>query len=343
MTIDPDRFIAPSLIGPDGKLTPVQVEQWRAAGYALVDGLFPDALIAEAAAAAAERFPDPGTVEADELRTFGNTAFPLAGRPAIELTLDHPLLVAVARLLECPVSGLRLTQSDLWPKYGRSEGARDRFDNHDQRIHVDYPNHTLVHPTPWSRPGAVEAIVYLSGVEDCGGPTAVVPRFGADDPAYRWPIVDSPGIGDVPWMNDREAAEAHLAEERPEMAAFRRQLYDRERYTAYRPGTVLLYRHDVWHRGTPLRSGARRFALNLTYRRADCPWLNTLNPGWAWSMYRRDQLMERLIGAATVEQRAVLGFPPPGSPYWCEETLEAVTARYEAFGFDPAPYRPAET
>ena len=47
------------------------------------------------------------------------------------------------------------------------------------------------------------------------------------------------------------------------------------------------------------------------------------------------------MAQCTVDQRAVLGFPQPGSSYWCEETLEAVEARYGPFGMDMAPYRDA--
>ena len=54
---------------------------------------------------------------------------------------------------------------------------------------------------------------------------------------------------------------------------------------------------------------------------------------------RDDKFMERLIASASLDQRAVLGFPQPGSSYWCDETIEAVQARYGAFGFDPTPYR----
>ena len=38
--------------------------------------------------------------------------------------------------------------------------------------------------------------------------------------------------------------------------------------------------------------------------------------------------MLRWIQRTTPAQRAVLGFPPPGHPYWNEQTLEAVAARY---------------
>ena len=58
-------------------------------------------------------------------------------------------------------------------------------------------------------------------------------------------------------------------------------------------------------------------------------------------MYRRDKLMEKLVAEATVEQRSVLGFPPPGHKYWTPETLLAVEARYHAFGIDMTPYRAA--
>ena len=104
---------------------------------------------------------------------------------------------------------------------------------------------------------------------------------------------------------------------------------------------MLFYRHDTWHRGTPLEPGALRLAHNITYRRAECEWISTLHEGWAWKMYRRSKFTERLIAAASLEQRAVLGFPQPGSSYWCAETVDAVAARYRAFGMDMTPYREA--
>jgi hypothetical protein len=33
-------------------------------------------------------------------------------------------------------------------------------------------------------------------------------------------------------------------------------------------GTILFYRHDTWHRGTPITSGAMRVVQNLTFRNA---------------------------------------------------------------------------
>lgn len=345
-TTDPlatDRWLEATPAQPgDSPLTPAQIESWRSAGWALVSGVFDESLIEALRAAAAERFPEPGTEAAGQTADFGSDlVFPSNLSELNTLTLQPRLLNAVSSLLGKPVADIRLSQSDLWPKYGRKEKSAGALDNMDQRIHVDYPNHTLAHPAEWHRPEAVEMIVYLSDVDDCGGPTAVVPREGADDPAYRWPIVDSPGIAELDYVNDKERAEAYFAAERPALADWRAMLYEREHYAAFKPGDVLFYRHDVWHRGTPMKPDTLRLVQNLTFRRADCEWISTLHVGWAWKAYRRNKFLERLIAEASLDQRAVLGFPQPASDYWTEGTIAAVAARHGVFGMDMAPYREA--
>jgi hypothetical protein len=53
----------------------------------------------------------------------------------------------------------------------------------------------------------------------------------------------------------------------PEVAAFRTEhLYAREAPFRYGCGTLLLYRHEMWRRGTPLLPGALRVVANLTFR-----------------------------------------------------------------------------
>lgn len=321
-------------------LTEDQVQQWRNSGYTLVSGLFEPELIAAVTNQADDHYPKPGSEQAAAFNDFGSAGalnFPTQQPALNRLTLDPVLLAAVAQLLNTQATELRLTQSDLWAKYGR-EYITNQQDNQDQRIHVDYPNHTLAHPSPWDRPEAVEMIVYYSDHSETGGSTAVVPRQGADDPAYRWPIVDSPGIADLNYINDRNHAEAYFAQQRPTLAAWRKQLYDRELYTAFNPGDVLLYRHDTWHRGTPMRPGSRRLVHNLTYRKAAAEWYSTLHIGWSWSAYRNSKFLERLIAGCSLDQRAVLGFPQPNSDYWCAETIAAVGARYAPFGMNMQPY-----
>lgn len=334
----------PALDPVDAVLAPAEVASWRNQGFAFVSGLFDAALVAELKRDALRRFPAAGTPEAAAIADFGSAGqlnFPAQSAAFNAITLHPRLLCAVSQLLGLPVSDLRLTQSDLWPKYGRDTDVTSALDNDDQRIHVDYPNHTLAHPTPWGRPEAVELILYLDHVQDCGGPTAVVPRSGPDDPAYRWPIVDTPGVAELDYVNDRARAEAYFAEQRPDLAAWRASLYQRERVVRFQPGDVLFYRHDTWHRGTPLLPGRMRLAHNITYRNAGAEWISVLHVGWAWSTYRKNKFLERLIAHASLAQRAVLGFPQPGSSYWCAQTIAAVEARYGVFGMDMGPYREA--
>ena len=130
--------------------------------------------------------------------------------------------------------------------------------------------------------------------------------------------------------------------EAPGLAAFRAaHLYPRERRARYRVGSVLFYRHDTWHRGTPMKEGALRLVQNITYRRVECEWISTLHVGWAWAAYRRNKFLEKLIARSSLDQRAVLGFPQPGSSYWTPATIEAVAARHGVFGMDMTPYREA--
>lgn len=341
-----DKWVAPERLSDDGVLSQTAIRQWRENGFALVDNLLPRDTLEALHEDATSFYPRAGSRAAAEFKDFGSGqrfVFPSEYSACNDITLHPNLLQAVAALLGVSVMDIRLTQSDLWPKYGRESSADVKLarDNDDQRIHVDYPNHTLVHPPPWTRPEAVEIIIFLGDVADSGGPTAVVPRDGDDDPLYPYPIINTPGVAGMKYVNHRAAAERYLNEEAPEVARFREQLYAREVKTSYGFGSVLLYRHDTWHRGTPVNSGKQRLVQNLTFKLARSHWISVLHPGWSWAMYREAQTMENLIATSTVEQRTVLGFPPPGDDYWCEQTLAAVAARYSAYGMDLTPYKEA--
>ena len=335
----------PPALEEDRVLTDPQVQAWQERGFTLVDGVLPGDLVTRATADATRVFPRAGSPETEAVTDFGSMGkmeFPAESEAVNASTLHPRLLRALAQLLGVKGADLRLTQADLWPKYGRDTNSGADRDNTDQRMHVDYPNHTLTHPPPWGSPEAVEIILYLSDVDDCGGATALVPRSGDHDPAYAYPIVNTPGVGRLEWINDRSHAEAYLSEAAPEIAEWRaKHLYPREVRARFQVGTILFYRQDTWHRGTPLARGAMRLVHNMTFRRAGGEWISTLHSGWAWAMYRRSKVMERLIASATVEPRCVLGFPEPGHPYWTTETVAAVSARYGALGIDMTAYEQA--
>ena len=76
----------------------------------------------------------------------------------------------------------------------------------------------------------------------------------------------------------------------------------------------------------------------MTFKKADSEWIGNMHPGWSWSAYRPDQSMERWIATCTVDQRTLIGFPPPGHGYWSRELIMAVQARYGPLGFDASAY-----
>lgn len=339
--IHPEPSLDPSE-NPRAPLTEAQVQSWRDSGIALVEGLVPQQLVTRARSEVSVHFPRPGSSESEGVTDFGSNGrmeFPSPSDALNEITLHGRLLGAVSQLLGVRTEDLRLTQSEAWPKYGRRVQAGGALDNHDQRVHIDYPNHSLAHPAEWDHPETVAVLAYFDRVEEVGGATEVVPRSGPQDPAYQGPLVRSPGIGGIPFVNNRDQAEAFLRESHPELAEWRKQnLYPHTRSAHFGPGTFLFYRHDVWHRGTPIKEGAMRIAHNLSFRRADCEWISTVHKGWAWSMYESNHVMEKLIAHGSVEQRCVLGFPEPGHPYWTRATLDAVRARFEFEGMDMRPY-----
>lgn len=334
----------PSLGLINGQLDTQHIQNWREQGFTLVHDLLPDSLLRSLKQDALDFFPAPNTPESERFKDFSSSesfVFPANSAAFNTVTLHPALLNATAELLGVSTLELRLTQSDLWPKYGAGT-TDDPEDNRDQRIHCDYPNHSLLHPPPWSSPEAVEIIIYLDDCEACEGATALVPRHGPNDPAYRWPIIDTPGVGALDYINDREKAESYMEQENPKAAVFRADnLYSRELVAEYQFGSVLFYRHDTWHRGTPVKQNAIRLVQNLTFTKTGLDWLNVMHAGWSWSMYRPDKLMEELIAKASVEQRSVLGFPPPGHGYWTQQTIAAVEARYRAFGIDMSAYKEA--
>ncbi|CAK9024265.1 PH domain-containing protein [Durusdinium trenchii] len=244
----------------------------------------------------------------------GRFEFPSLAPELNQLFLHEALLRAAAQLLG--TQDIRLTQADAWFKEGAAEepgAARSPFASVEQRMHMDFPNHALVHPSDWDDPETVAIIIYLSDASACDGRTGVVPRRGPGDPLYVWPYIKMPGVGLLPWVNDRAQAEASVAERDAEAADFRAQLYAREELVNYSVGSVLLYRHDIWHRGRPVRPGASRLVCNLVFKRAGRDQINHWNTGFARFFYNI---------------KAVLAAP-------------AAEARWGALGLDLAPYRAA--
>ena len=239
-------------------LTEAQVREWRERKCCAVDGVWPAQLVARVAADASSIFRGASTGAALQADGYAATAlgrnamaFPCGRSPALnEATLHPRLLAAVSQLLgEERVAGVRLTQSEAWLK---SSTAHEP--NYDQRMHCDFPNHTLtMPPAEDSQPEAVSMLAYWDDVDDVGGPTFVVPRRGDDDPAYQQPLTCMPGVAfangePVPYIDSRESAEAFFVAHDSTVAAFRQSLYEREEAVRFHVGTILFYQQDTWRK-----------------------------------------------------------------------------------------------
>ena len=137
-----ERWALADAVDEDGSLKGQQIKSWRERGYAFVSGLLPEALLSELRSDAQSFYPNPEDANVADYNHFGSNGhfvFPSDYSSANNVSLHPNLLQAVADLLGVEIAELRLTQSDLWPKYG-GNGLEDRSENRDQRIHCDYPN-----------------------------------------------------------------------------------------------------------------------------------------------------------------------------------------------------------
>jgi hypothetical protein len=170
-------------------LTPQQVQQWRQAGFAFLNGVLPESLVASVRQQADNVYSKLSECQQPGEGLgfpFLNTAKYGQLDAANDVPLHPRLLCAVSQLLDVPADQIMLGQAELWCKIGEAagEGGWAPLQNQDQRMHMDYPNHYLTHPAPWHAPEAVTAILYLDDIAGIEGGTGVVPRRGDDDSLY---------------------------------------------------------------------------------------------------------------------------------------------------------------
>ncbi len=255
------------------------------------------ARIYPAAEEAARRVAGDGPGAFDVRWDQEKPSFPFEGQSLNRLAVHDRLIDLAEQLLG--TDHVRLYQGTVSAKY--SAGA----DDYEQLLHADYGNHTLV--VPRHEPGYQQLLlfVYLSDVTEGTAPTRIVSRsLTADIPVERTYL-----------RYDKYA-----------------DLYRAEVSATGGAGSVLAYRPDVFHRGTRLEAaGAARFLLHVAFKTADTDWVGF----HTWPVRGEDFSWHRFVPLATVRQLTVLGFPPPGHPYWTAETLAGVAARYPDLDMDP--------
>jgi hypothetical protein len=289
------------------RFTAEHIDRLHAEGYVVIEGFMTDDERAAVAANLGQHFPTWDQLVADPVRWAeldksgdGVAELPFRGT-ALNHMSTHPELIDFARtaLAEEQVF---LTQSICWAKYaGRSDFA--------QPLHLDWHDNSLVMPRSDGAFGQLHMILYYSDIKPGFAPTKVVP------------LSESADRDKVPWARQRDAD--------PE-------LYERELAVHVPAGSLLCFTGRTFHRGSGFTvSEGARFTHHLAWRGAGHEWMS-----WrGWAQYSDQLPMVRWLPKASVDQRTVLGFPPPGHPYWNEESLDLVAARYPRM--DMTPYREA--
>lgn len=298
---------------PELRISDLHIQQYLEHGFVVIKDVFTPDELARMQAECDTYYPTYDDWVSGGRRIEPRIRAPFKG-PTLMANVSHPALVsAAARILDREVGDITWHQSNLSVKYSGTQAECDT--NSEQSLHSDIAAHDLAYPSPDRRYWQVEFVIYLDAVDsDEFGPTKA-----------------------VSWQHTKDVCftpkESRTREERPD-------LYEKEAAVIAPAGSVLIYNMRTMHRGTAIRAqGSRRRVHFVTWgpTKGAAPWLGyegqTL-PAKIFSPYYRDLLLSQ-----TPEQRALFGFPPVDSPYWCEETLRGVAARYP--GMDMTPYSEA--
>jgi hypothetical protein len=282
-------------------------------GFAVVPGFVEGEELAAAQESLWSNFPRPDDYFADpdahrryaRSQFAGLRAFPAEGW-AINRLAFHPDLVDAAERFFASTD-IEIYKIELWAKYA---GAID----YDQPLHRDYGNHSIVVPRVDGFDRQLTTFVLLSDVTVDDAPTMVVPLAHTRD---------------VPMVPDDDGASWPMSMPHGAFA-------DVEVPVTGPAGTLLMYRSDVFHRGSAFRAAGRsRFALLADYQRCGASWAGKM----AWPSVANHPAFVEVMTHASVRERNLFGFPSPGHDYWNEQTLTDVARRYP--GIDMTPYMSA--
>jgi hypothetical protein len=224
----------------------------------------------------------------------GLRLFPYNSWPLNRLAVYPDLVDGAERLLG--TQDLEIYKIELWAKYA---GAV----NYDQYHHRDFGNHSLVVPRADRQHTQMTTFMLLSDVTADDAPTKLVPlKFTRELPlATRV----------MPFG----------------------ELFDNEVAATASAGSLLIYKTDVFHRGSDFTGVRRsRFMMLVDFQQRGWRWQGKMS----WPHRADAPGMCEAIVRMTPRERDLFGWPPPGSEYWNEQTIADVAARYP--GLDMTPY-----
>ena len=299
--------VATATLGPMAwSLTPEQRQSWVEDGWCVLEQAIPPDDLRAAQASVTKLFPTaeefasarPGDGH-ERWRTWDASwpEFPFRSR-SLNGVVVHDLLINLAADL-LGTDDVRMYMAIASAKYAGQPSE------YNQLLHTDFPNHTLTVPRPEMGYQQVELFVYLSDVDPGNGATRFVSRTRT---------------GSIPVERHTLSYEEFG------------ELYDDPGVASAPAGSVVVYRPDVYHRSTDFTDPSRaRFMLHIAFRPAAMEW----GGFQAWPIKGFSSEWHNFVQGATPRQLSVFGFPPPGHPFWTDETLAGVAGRYPGLDLDP--------
>ena len=280
------------------------VEHYLRHGYVIVPGFLAGSSLAAAQQGMLQYFPTAEELAATPQRFGGifeepehlQVEFPFAADVLSDVATHADLIAFVERVLG--TRDVLLSQSAIWAKYA---GTGD----FDQGLHLDYQGNTLVVPRDDGAFRQVNMILYYTDVGPDLGPTMVVSQEKTRD-LPLWPT-----------HRTRKKSPELYAGEKPVLA---------------NAGDLLIFSMKTWHRASDMTADfGARFSHHLVWRGA----AHAFQGYHQWSQMGEKPEMQAFIERCTPRQREVLGFPPPGHPYWNRDTIAAVKLRYPKMDMTP--------
>jgi hypothetical protein len=275
-------------------------EVWEQ-GFTIVENFLDPQTLAAAQEAMWQIFPKPGDYfkapEEHAALTRGQFSglrlFPYGAWALNRLPVYPDLVDSAERLLG--TNDLEIYKIELWAKYS---GAV----NYDQYHHRDFGNHSLVVPRADRQHTQMTTFILLSDVSAEDAPTKLVPlKFTRDLP-----------------LSQRAVAFG--------------EMFDHEIAVTAPAGSVLIYKTDIFHRGSNFTGVNRsRFMMLVDFQQRGWRWQGKMS----WPDRAGATEMGEAIVQMTPRERDLFGWPPPGSEYWNEQTLADVSARYPAMDMTP--------
>jgi hypothetical protein len=178
----------------------------------------------------------------------------------------------------------------------------------DQSMHCDFGNHTLAYPPDDPTYWQTTFVLFYTDVDLDHAPTAICPKDHYSD--------------------DFILSRVCSRTDRPE-------LYANEIKATLSAGSVLMYSHRIYHRGTRFQKDVGRIGHWVSYSPSAWQWLGRDGLSKYGGNLRGTEILRPWMESATAEQRTAMGFPPPGHPYWTKETIAGVSARYPSMDMNP--------